>query len=65
VRTLFLWLGLIFAAVTGVFWWASTQGFGWAAVLCGQAPVSCVHWDTFAYAAGAFLVGYVAMVLTP
>ena len=64
MQTLFFWLGLIFAAATCVFFWASIGGAGWAASLCGDAPITCTNWQMFGYAAGVLLIGYLAMVLT-
>jgi len=64
VRTLLLWLSLLFAAAAGVFYWASNYSTGWAASLCSDAPLTCANWQTFAYAAGVTAVGYLAMALS-
>ena len=63
MRTLFFWLGLVFAAAAGMFYWASGHGTGWAAALCNETPVSCTNWETFVYAMGVMMIGYLAMAL--
>jgi hypothetical protein len=64
VRTLLFWLGLVFGGAAGGFYWASNYGTGWAAALCNGAPVSCTNWQTFVYAAGVMMIGYLVMALT-
>ena len=61
MRILVLCLGLIFAAATGVFYWASGYSVGWEASLCRGAPALCSDWQVLAYAAGIMLVGYAAV----
>lgn len=65
MRAVLLWLGFIFAAATGVFYWAGGYSTGWAASLCGEAPGLCTNWQTLAYAASVMLIAYLALELWP
>jgi hypothetical protein len=60
VRIFVLGIGLIFAAATGVFYWAGDVSTGLAMSLCREAPSLCSNWQVLAYAAGIMLVGYAA-----
>jgi hypothetical protein len=59
-----LCFGFIFVAAIGVFYLAaelSSRGFGWALLVCHQAPGLCVNSQPLILAAGLMFVTYAVL----
>ena len=62
--TLALWFGFALVVATGVFYFAaelSSQGSGWARLLCQEARGLCTNLEPLAYAAGVMFIAYLVL----
>jgi hypothetical protein len=62
--TLALSFGFILVAATGAFYFAaelSSQGVGWAVLLCNQAPGLCTNSQPLVFAAGIMFITYLVL----